>query len=317
MSGGGKAALIRPRMRVILDNDWGGDPDGLFQLAHHLLSPSVSVRAIVGSHLHAGETWGRDEQQAQVAARLAEKVVQLTGFAERIPIVAGAESAIADRNPPRSVAADAIIAEAMRDDDTRQLYYCAGAGLTDLATAWLHEPRIAERVILIWIGGPEYPGDAYTPVDTGASEYNLSMDIKAAQLIFGESAFEIWQVPRNAYRQLMVSYTELLARVAPCGALGRYLADAIERAMAFVDNNPQMRSLGETYILGDSPLVTLTALQSSFHPDPSSCRYELRPTPRIDDTGEYITRADGRPIRVYTQIDKRLTFEDFCLKLRR
>lgn len=30
-----------PRMRVIIDNDFSGDPDGLFQLAHHLLSPSV------------------------------------------------------------------------------------------------------------------------------------------------------------------------------------------------------------------------------------------------------------------------------------
>lgn len=40
-----------PRMRVIIDNDFSGDPDGLFQLVHHILSPSIEVRGIIGSHL--------------------------------------------------------------------------------------------------------------------------------------------------------------------------------------------------------------------------------------------------------------------------
>ena len=29
---------IEPRIRVIVDNDFGGDPDGLFQLVHQVLS---------------------------------------------------------------------------------------------------------------------------------------------------------------------------------------------------------------------------------------------------------------------------------------
>ena len=31
------------RCRVVLDNDWSGDPDGLVALAHHLLSPANRV----------------------------------------------------------------------------------------------------------------------------------------------------------------------------------------------------------------------------------------------------------------------------------
>ena len=34
-------AEVVPRMRVIIDNDFSGDPDGLFQLTQLLLSPSV------------------------------------------------------------------------------------------------------------------------------------------------------------------------------------------------------------------------------------------------------------------------------------
>ncbi|HWU04081.1 MAG TPA: hypothetical protein VN222_15175, partial [Novosphingobium sp.] len=48
-------AAIAPRQRIIIDNDLSGDPDGLFQLAHHLASPSVDVALIVGSHLHDHE----------------------------------------------------------------------------------------------------------------------------------------------------------------------------------------------------------------------------------------------------------------------
>lgn len=36
--------IVKPRLRVIVDNDFSGDPDGLFQLAHQLLSHSVEVK---------------------------------------------------------------------------------------------------------------------------------------------------------------------------------------------------------------------------------------------------------------------------------
>jgi hypothetical protein len=35
---------MTPRLRVIIDNDFAGDPDGLLQLAHHLLSPGGDPR---------------------------------------------------------------------------------------------------------------------------------------------------------------------------------------------------------------------------------------------------------------------------------
>jgi hypothetical protein len=36
-----QSSEIKPRMRVIVDNDFSGDPDGLFQMAHLLLSPRL------------------------------------------------------------------------------------------------------------------------------------------------------------------------------------------------------------------------------------------------------------------------------------
>jgi len=44
--------VLSPRCRVIVDNDFSGDPDGLVGLAHHLLSPTNRVVAITSSFLN-------------------------------------------------------------------------------------------------------------------------------------------------------------------------------------------------------------------------------------------------------------------------
>jgi hypothetical protein len=313
-----EAPPVIPRARIILDNDFAGDPDGLFQTAHHLLSPSVDVRFIVGSHLHRGETWGPSQElSAAASAAKARELLDVMDLAGHMPVVAGASAALENTHGVgHSAAADAIIQEALRDDTELPLYYAAGAGLTDIATAWLLEPRIARRVTLVWIGGPEYPGTPRPPGRREA-EYNLTIDTLAAQEVFNRSYLPLWQVPRSTYRQMLVGCRELQQRVRPLGKLGGYLVDNVERVMRLVAELPLARrmNLGETYILGDSPLVTLTALQSPFQPDPSSSQWVAHRRPTIDAAGEYGSARAGQPIRVYTHIDARLTFEDLYAKL--
>jgi len=43
---------ISPHCRVIVDNDYQGDPDGLVALAHHLCSPVNRVAAVTSSFLN-------------------------------------------------------------------------------------------------------------------------------------------------------------------------------------------------------------------------------------------------------------------------
>ena len=62
-------------MRVIVDNDFAGDPDGLFMLTHILLSPSVEVRAIIGSHLNELDGFDHSTKQADNAAKKANEVL--------------------------------------------------------------------------------------------------------------------------------------------------------------------------------------------------------------------------------------------------
>lgn len=106
-----------PRARVIIDNDFMGDPDDLFQLVHHLLSPSVDIRLIVSSHLHEGEPWDPSDRQAANGAFMVRQVMARVGIVADDRIVAGAETAMTGLAAPHDTpAARAIIAEALRDD---------------------------------------------------------------------------------------------------------------------------------------------------------------------------------------------------------
>ena len=75
-----------------------------------------------------------------------------------IPVYLGSDSTLQDvLTPLESEGAKAIVREAMREDDYSPLYILCGAGLTNIASAYLMEPRIAEHIIaVVWIGGPEY-----------------------------------------------------------------------------------------------------------------------------------------------------------------
>jgi purine nucleosidase len=306
--------LVKPRLRVIIDNDFSGDPDGLFQLVHHLLSPSVEIRAIIGSHLKAGDPFDPSKVTAGNAKKKVDEVLSLMNLGKAYPVYQGSNVALENDSVAQpSEAANAIIEEAMRNDTKLPLYIVCGAGLTDLASALLMKPEIAGRLTLVWIGGPEYTELAPPPPGYTSLEYNLGIDIKAGQVVFNKSHITIWQVPRSSYRQMLLPYSSLVLKVKGQGKIGGYLATNIERIMKLaIQYN---FNIGETYVIGDSPLVLLTALQSSFEADPSSSRYVLRPAPLINSQGLYEVNTTGRNIRVYTDLDGHLLLEDFFSKL--
>jgi len=303
-------ADAKVRARVVVDNDFGGDCDGLFALAHHLLSPSVEIRGIIGSHNYPNGFYGYSGS-SEYACAVVSELLNMMNLNGRIPVYQGANERIGSSGAPvASAAARFIVREAMRDDVKTPLYIACGAGLTDVASAYLIEPQIAKRIRLVWIGGPEYEGVANPPPGKQKTEYNLGIDLGAGEVIFNQSEIPIWQIPRDAYRQALVTHAELRHRMKEDGRLAGFLIGRLRDLMKRADN-----SLGEGYILGDSPLVLLTALQSAWETDPSSSSYTNLRAPRITSFGLYEQNPDGRRIRVYTSLDTRLMFEDFYAKV--
>jgi len=294
-----------PRARVIISNDLGADPDGLFAFVHQILCTSTDVRAVVGAHAQLPKDFfDTGKYQAQDSADIANKMLKLIGR-RNVPVYAGSNDKLVDANTPRvTEGAKAIVAEAMRTDTKLPLYLTAGGTLTDIASAYLMEPKIADKVTLIWIGGSPYPN--------GGGEYNLNADVIAARVIFNNSTMPIWQIPSDVYSMCVVSDFELQRHLSRAGAIGKFLW---ENQLAYYARFPI--NFGETYQLGDSPLVLLTALGSPWGATNSySSPYETIFAPTIGSNGSYAANTTGRKIRVYKGVDLRLMYHDFFSKMR-
>lgn len=311
---GAQTSQRLPKVRVVIDNDFCGDPDGLFQLAHQLLCKTTDVRAIVGGHLkdNAGFTTRKD--QATESCEKAREVLSLLGMEGKVKVVPGTETPLTSTtSPATSQGARTIVDEARQCTPEQPLYVLCGASLSNIASAWLMDKTIEDKVVVVWIGGQEYPGiGAYPPPGYSKVEYNLNLSIPAAQVVFNESKMRLWQIPRDVYRQCMYSLDELRMQVAPCGKVGKYLSEQLMNTIAVCER--YKIPMGEVYIMGDSPLVLLSSLQSGFESDPASSAYTYVPCPLIRDDGSYGTNHSGRLIRVYTRVDTRLMFADMQAK---
>jgi hypothetical protein len=237
----GRPGIVqRPLTRVIVDNDFAGDPDGLVALAHQLLAPATRTVLVTASALDPGlaRMAGLDpERTARDGARRARALLRLAGPGPRPPVVADG-------------AAQAIVDAALRDDPLPLVLACGGP-LTNVAAALRLRPAIAERMRLVWIGG--------TAAGDHSAEYNLATDVAAARFVLEETRIPVLQIPAEEYRRFQVSVATLNTEVAPLSPLARWLVDQYRHLPPFV-------RLGGTLTFGDSPLVTATAFDPAATP---------------------------------------------------
>ncbi len=304
--------LIAHLARVISDNDYCGDPDGVVQLAHHLLCLSVDLRLVVASAVAPHHpSWS--DTCAEIGMDAARRIARLAQR-DDVPILPGSSVPMSStKEPAPSPAVEAIIAEAMREDTDLPVFMVSGGGLTTIASAWLTEPRIAGRLTIVWNGGHAYdfePNDL--PGDPRYREPNVNTDMAASQAIFNESTIPMWQIPQDVFGDVVISRSEAIVRMRPHGPLGAHLFDMIG---ARVDAWSQGIRMGETYGLGDCPLVLLTALGGAYDPEATGSRWVERPRPRLLDNGLYEFPNDSVPIRVFTALDVRLLLEELYAKL--
>lgn len=292
----------KKRVRVIVHTDCKNEADDQFALAHHLMTPKFDVKGIVAGHFAFAEKYRDFGGKRTTEASYDEviKILELMGVKDKYNVALGSPDPMADRETPiSSPGADLIIEEAMREDE-RPLYIACLGAITDLACAYLKEPKIAERLTAIWIGGGTYP--------KGGQEFNMMQDINAVNVLFS-SAMPIWQVPIDTYKQMAVSLAELQVRVKPCGDIGNYLFTQMVEFNNTCGDIPHWPH-GEIWGLGDSPTVSVLLEESE-----RTTSYKMYPAPFVNEDLSYNLEAGNREIRVYNYVDSRLTMEDFYAKL--
>lgn len=282
-------------VRVIIDTDAKNEADDQFAVVQALLSPRLENVGLIAAHYGTG----RHADSMERSFRELETILDKMDIHEKSLLYRGAAHGLSDRSTPvPSPGAEKIIEEAMKTDD-RRLFVLFLGPLTDLASAYLMEPRIKGRLTAIWIGGGKYP--------KGGAEFNLGNDIHAANVVFS-SGIELWQVPKNVYEMMGVSLAELELKVSGCGRIGAYLLEQLDEYAHDETARKSVFRSGETWVLGDSPAVGLLLYEHRF-------LYDWIQAPLVTADMTYEQADFNSPIRVYRAIDSRLILEDMFAKL--
>lgn len=281
-------------VRVITDTDAKNEADDQFAIVQALLSPRFENVGFIAAHYGR-----RHEDSMERSYRELETIFDKMHIKDKSVLYHGAAHALPDKSAPvPSEGAELIIREAMKEDD-RHLYVTFLGPLTDLASAFLMEPRIKDRLTAIWIGGGSYPN--------GGAEFNLGNDINAANVVFA-SGMDVWQVPKNVYEMMPVSLAELEYKVAPFGEIGAYLLEQLNAHAQEPGPRKSAFRTGETWVLGDNPAVGLILYEHRF-------LYDWVQAPLITTDMTYVQTGLNKPIRVYKSIDSRLILDDMFAKI--
>lgn len=283
------------KIRVIINTDAKNEADDQFTIVHALLTPKFHVKGLIGAQFGTRRT----QESMQESVDECDLLLELMELKGKVDVFPGAKKEIvSETDYEYSEGAKLIVEEALKNDE-KPLFVVFLGPLTDLACAYLEHPEIAGKLTVIWIGGGKYP--------QGGFEFNLSNDIKAANIIL-QSPIELWQVPIDVYTRMVVSYAELQEKVKPYGKIGEYL---FQQMMDFSKTITGHRGWprGESWSLGDSPTIGLML-------DPQEFRSHLEEVPFIDEDMNYHFSGEGRKIRVYHDIDTRFILEDMFCKLK-
>jgi purine nucleosidase len=202
--------------RMVLDTDMYNEKDDQFALVHALLAPEiVEVEAIYAAPFHNSRSDGPADGMHKSFAEV-HRVLRLMPGSE-IPVFEGSEEWLTDSGlPKRSAATDDLIERALSPSES-PLYVVGIAAPTNAATAIRLAPEIADRIIVVWLGGNSLDWPT-------ADEFNLRQDLVASQVLF-DSGVPLVHVPcLNVASQLAATREEIEARVRPAGLIGEFLA---------------------------------------------------------------------------------------------
>lgn len=217
---------------VVLDTDTYNEIDDQYALAYMLLSPDKLRLKAVYAAPFSNEKAATPGEGMEKSYQEILNVLDLCGKADLKPhVFKGSATYLPDeKTPVASSAADDLIQKAMAHSPENPLYVVAIGAITNVASALLMKPEIADRVVIIFLGGQ--------PLGWVRPEFNLSQDIAAGRVVFGSGA-PLVQIPcMSVATHLTTTEPELREHIKGKSKLGSYLYDITCHEASTYDSGP-------------------------------------------------------------------------------
>lgn len=259
------------KIDAIIDTDAFNEIDDQFAISYLLRSDdkinTVALYAAPFSFPHIDTKRGMEESFREINTLLA-----IMGMTR--PVFRGATEYLPDEKTP-------VISEAARDLSTRAmkytaenpLYVIAIGAITNVASALLLNPEIADRIVIVWLGGHAWH---YGITD----EYNMRQDIAAARVVMSSAAPFVQLPCMGVVSAFYISGDELRTRLIGKNALCDHLANYVIEVMQNVDHKDWTRVLWDVtavaWLLNDGERFMLSRIENVLLPDYTN-RYESNP----------------------------------------
>ena len=269
--------------------------DDQWALAHLLLSTELDLRAVITTH--ASSIRFTSATSAEKAADVVRHV--LPARASSLPVVAGSPEPLQDAKIPRENAGvDLLLRLSAEFSESRRLIvFVIGAG-TDVASAILKDPSIANRITVVAMGFIDWPG--------GGDFFNVKNDPLAWQVILDSDVPLVIGSGEAAKRGLKLTRAEAAALMRSRGPTGEYLYSQFDD---WLKREPKMIAqvvAPETWVVWDE-IVVAYAL--------GLARGREVPRPRLQPDLSFSHPDTTKRITWLDEIDTEHLWRDFTRKI--
>lgn len=232
------------KLRVIIDADAHNEIDDVWAIALALLSPErLQIEGFVAAN-YDNENEGAGPRSVATSAATIHTLLEKAGLAGQIPVKPGSPPMRYQFEPSESEGVDFIVERAMASTPEDPLWIVGLGAATNLASAYLKEPRIADRVVVFWHGRTEWPQKAVN--------FNVHGDVRAARILFhSDLSFVLFDTGSRLFCPMEES-----AAWVKTGELGRFLHEFRFKGGWYQSPTKGFYDLGDIAALVDPALGT-------------------------------------------------------------
>ncbi len=232
------------RMRVIIDTDARNEIDDVWAIALAIRSPNrFQIEGFVAANNDNSNPGGGPDSIA-TSAQMIETILEKAGQAGRYPVLRGSPPLRYQFEPSESEGVDFIIERAMASTPEDPLWVIGLGASTDIASAYLKEPRIADRINVFWHFRTQWPERCWN--------FNVYGDTRAARIVFhSDLPFVLFDTGTHLTcpMEQSASWTDL-------SPLGRFLHEFRFESPGFQQPTKGFYDLGDIAALVDPSLAT-------------------------------------------------------------
>ena len=286
------------KVDVVLDTDAFNEIDDQYAIAYLLRSEEkLCAKAIYAAPF---KKTGSDDTPAEGMELSYQEILHLLALmGKKVDTFRGPETYLPDEQTPvESPAALDLASRANDYSPEHPLYVVAIGAITNVASAILLNPKVAENTVVIWLGG-------HAQHFTDAVEFNLKQDIAAARVVFG-SGVPLVQLPcKGVVSSFTVTKPELETWFFGKNELADYLARITIR---HVEAKTPWRAWSK-------PLWDVTAVAWLLNEENRFMRSRLMAAPMPSHDGHYTVIPDHHLMNYVYYIERDALMDDLIEKL--